>query len=146
MEFWVQIKVFLSHSFLDISLGRLLISLLIFLFIFIFRRLFLRMVFTYIRKITSKTKSDVDDRIIDIFEVPARFFMGVVALWAAIEYMQLPEDAAGFINHVIRSLFAISFGTELLAIDICKNSLPLSLGVSIIFKLYISLRSLLLSL
>jgi len=109
MDFWEQIKIFLSHSFLDISLGRLLISLLIFLFIFIFRRLFLRIVFTYIRKITSKTKSDVDDRIVDIFEVPARFFMGVVALWAAIEYMRLPEDAAGFINHVIRSLFAISF-------------------------------------
>lgn len=112
MEFWSQVKDFLSYSLFEISLSELFIALLIFFSIYLLRQIFFRIGINFFRKLTSRTKTTIDDQIIDVIEPPARFFLVVVGLWASFTYLnsvsQL-EEPIKLVTHIIRSLFAFSF-------------------------------------
>ncbi len=108
MNILEQIQTFLTYSVLNISIGRFLIALAIFFAVYAFRSIFFKFCTGFIRKITARTKTTLDDQLLEIIEQPARFFLAVIGLWAMFEYMQLPEDAAVLTNHIVRTLFAIS--------------------------------------
>ena len=107
MEFWEQLKSFLSYSFLDVSLQRVVLALFVFLLIYSLRQLFSKLGMKLLRKITGYTKTTFDDHIIDILEPPARFMFIIVGIWLAFEILELPETSKELIRHVNRSLFAI---------------------------------------
>jgi MscS family membrane protein len=108
MNILEQIQTFLTYSVLNISFGRFLAALAIFLVIFTFRSIFLKVCTGFFRRVAARTKTTLDDQIINIIEQPARLFLAVIGLWAAFEYMQLPEDAAVLVNHFVRTLFAFA--------------------------------------
>ncbi|MFC1734110.1 mechanosensitive ion channel family protein [candidate division KSB1 bacterium] len=106
MEIWQQVQSFLSYSVLDISLDRFVVALFILFAVFFLRQVVLRIGIRFFRTLTSRTKTDIDDRLIDVVEKPARLLLVVIGFWAALEYMRLPEDAGALATTVVRSLFA----------------------------------------
>lgn len=74
MEFWEQLKSFLSYSFLDVSLQRVVLALFVFLLIYSLRQLFSKLGMKFLRKISGYTKTTFDDHIVNILEPPALLF------------------------------------------------------------------------
>jgi len=108
MEFWKQLQSFLTYSFFDVSLNKIVISLFIFLLIYFFRRLFLKLVLRVLRGIAKRTKTTLDDQLIEVIESPARFIFIIIGLWLAFEILELPEASKELVQHTIRSLVAIA--------------------------------------
>ncbi len=103
-----QIQSFLSYSVLNINFGRLLAALAIFLFVYTLRHVVLKICIGSFRKLASRTKTSFDDQLLEAIEPPARFFLAAFGLWAALEFMRIPEEANTLAVHVVRSLFVFS--------------------------------------
>jgi len=109
MEFWKQLQSLLSYSLLDVSVGRIAVALLSFLLLFFLRHVFTKIVINILKRITARTKTSLDDRILQAIEPPARFVFIVVGLWSAFRILELPESSQLFIRHILRSLMAFVF-------------------------------------
>ena len=108
MEFWKEVQSFLSHSFFDVGLGRVILALFVFFIIYLFRQLFSRLGIKILRKITKRTKTTLDDELINVVEPPARFLFIIIGLSLAFKILKLPEASDEFISRIIRSLFAVA--------------------------------------
>lgn len=108
MEFWKQLQSFLNYSFFDVNLGRIVIALFVFLLIYSLRQLFSKLGIKLLRKVTNRTKTTLDDQVIDIIEPPTRFMFIILGFWLAFKILELPETSKEFIQHLFRSLFAIA--------------------------------------
>lgn len=108
MDILEQVRAFLSNPILDVSIGRMIIAFLIFLGFYLFRQVFLKIGLGFIMKLTSKTKTTLDDQILDIIKPPVRFIVVVFGVWVAFNYLLTPGDALNLLNHVIRSLIIYS--------------------------------------
>ena len=108
MEFWKQVQSFLNHSFLDVGLGRVILALFVFFIIYLFRQLFSNLGIKMLRKMTKRTKTTLDDDLINVIEPPARFLFIIIGLSLAFKILKLPEASDEFISRIIRSLFAVA--------------------------------------
>ena len=108
MDILTQIQSLFRYSFLDVSLGRVALALLAFFGILALRRLFPRIVFGFARVWTRKTRTTLDDRLLDTIAPPLRLLFVALAVWAFGAILRLPPDAADFVSHVTRSIVAFS--------------------------------------
>jgi MscS family membrane protein len=65
------------------------VALAIFLVFLLIRRIFVKYVFRIILKISSRTKTELDDRLLINFEHPLRTFIVVLGIYAALAYLPL---------------------------------------------------------
>ncbi len=108
MNIFSQIQSLFSYSFLNVSLGRIALAILAFLSILILRRLFTKIVFGFARVWTRKTKTRLDDSLLDTISPSVRLLFVALAVWVFGVILRLPPDADDFIRHVIRSIVAFS--------------------------------------
>jgi len=108
MNIFSQIQSLFSYSFLNVSLGRIALAILAFLSILILRRLFTRIVFGFARVWTRKTKTRLDDSLLDTISPSVRLLFVALAVWVFGVILRLPPDADYFIRHIIRSIVAFS--------------------------------------
>jgi MscS family membrane protein len=71
---------------------------------------------TVMKKITAKTKTQLDDLLIDKLEKPVIFIVIIAAYYWAISYLNFPIGPGGEINHMEKFLFKLS--TFAIVIDI----------------------------
>lgn len=113
MEFFKQVisflESFLNYSFFSLSLKRLALSLLVFLIIYFLRQLFGKLGVKIIKNFTSKTKTTLDDKLVEAIEPPIRFLFIIIGLWVSLEILKLPAEAKVNVDHLIRSLVVIDF-------------------------------------
>lgn len=88
-------------SLFNLTLETLVIAVLIFLFFLLMRKVFTRYVFRWMSKITSKTDSDFDDRLLHSIEKPVRMLFIVLGFYFAFSYA---SDSVS-VNQTIASLF-----------------------------------------
>ncbi len=108
MEQWEQLKSFLDYSLLNVSLGRILLAVFLFFTVFFLRHIFTRIGIKILRKLTGKTKTTMDDKIIDVIEPPVSFLFIVAGIWLFCRALKLPEGPMQFAGSIIRSMTVIA--------------------------------------
>tara|TARA_B100000749_G_scaffold73866_1_gene55444 strand:+ start:550 stop:1674 length:1125 start_codon:yes stop_codon:yes gene_type:complete len=80
---------------------------ILFLFL-IFRKFFSSCIINVLKKITEKTKTEVDDKIVQSIEEPLRFFFLIIGLFAAITYLPLEQETNQFLDSAIKTLITVN--------------------------------------
>jgi MscS family membrane protein len=108
MKFWEDLLSLLKHFFIYESLIRIIGAIGIIIISLAVRQLFAKVLVKFLRKLTGKTKTQLDDRLLDVIETPARFVFVVAGIWLAVKVLKLPEDAEGLMTRIVRSLVLFS--------------------------------------
>ena len=70
---------YLTYTIYNVPIGNIIIAILTFIFIFLLRRYFTKFVINLLTKITQRTKTKIDDMIVQGMTAPVRFFFIIVA-------------------------------------------------------------------
>lgn len=89
------------------TLETIFIAVLIFLFFLLMRKVFTGYIFRWMLKLTSKTDSDFDDRILESFEKPLRVLFIVLGLYFAFSYASNSVSVDETISNLFRSVLVI---------------------------------------
>lgn len=108
-EFGKEVKTVWDSGVFGVSLGDVMTALAIFLAFVFLRRIFFRFVTTALRGLTKRTKTDIDDLLLDAVERPLEFAFVILGLFVAGQMIPLSEGVADFLERVIRSLIAFVF-------------------------------------
>ncbi len=87
----MDLQKLLSYKILDISLQNLSIALGIFILTLIFSTVFSKFLMSLLRKLTSKTKTKVDDQFLAILEVPLKFSIILLGFDLSKEWLNLSK-------------------------------------------------------
>lgn len=104
MGFWEDIMELLEQIVFGENLWRIAGAIGIIFLSLLFKQLFARFVMGMVRKLTSKTKTDIDDQLVDVFEAPARFAFIVLGIYLAGQTIDFSMDIQIFIGRITRSL------------------------------------------
>ena len=106
-NFIALVKEVWQHGFLGIDIGRILVVTLIIAAFVLIRGLFSRFVIGSLHRLTRRTKSKIDDKILQALDRPLRFIPIVLGVFIATEFLSLTGDIATFANNIIRSLIVL---------------------------------------
>lgn len=117
-EFWHVVGDVWDAGVLGVSLGNVVTALGIFFIFLLVRRLFFRLVVSSLLVLTSKTKTNLDDLLLQAIEKPLEFAFGVVGLYVAGQAVPMSEDVGIIFDRIVRSLVAFTmFWTIFRALD-----------------------------
>ena len=104
------IEIFLSiwnEGVFGVNLNNVLIGIII-LFIFIlFRSLFSKIVINRLKSIVKKSKTKIDDEVLEAFSGPLRFVPIVIGVYISTQYIDLNQTLEIFSTNLNRSLITI---------------------------------------
>ena len=105
-----NLKEFFDEFLYEGGYQKILIGALI-LFLFLGLKHLISKVFidVFVKKFTKKTKTDIDDRIVEAIQKPIELLIVVIGAFLASSVIQFDPAASNFINHVLRSLIVFSF-------------------------------------
>jgi len=104
-DFLALVKEVWENGVYGIDVGQIIVSVAIFFFLFA-RNLFTAIVVNRIRKWASKTKTTLDDTVLEAVEQPLRFVPVVMGVFFATAYMDLDQQTAQIVSNLNRSLIA----------------------------------------
>ena len=90
-----------------VNVSEIIIGLIIFFIFFILKSFFARFVIGRLYKIVKKTKTDIDDVIIEVIEGPLKFLPVVIGFFIATSYIEFSADLTIFIEKINRTLITI---------------------------------------
>ena len=96
-----------QRGIFGINASEIIIGFIIFLLFYVLRRLFARFIIGRLNKIVSKSKTSIDDTIVDVIEGPLKFFPVVIGFFIASSYIDLNQNIQNFIDLVNRTLITI---------------------------------------
>lgn len=107
MESVINILVFIGDKFLYEIL-----AILILLFFLTLRKIFSKYIVTFLRKLTKKTPTDLDDNLLLAFEKPISFAIILFGIYLAGQCLSLTPPYDIFLSKIIRSsiIIAITWG------------------------------------
>ncbi|HHY27157.1 MAG TPA: mechanosensitive ion channel family protein [Desulfitobacterium dehalogenans] len=79
-------------------------AILILLLAFLLKKIFSKVIIVLLQKLTQKTKSAVDDNIVEVLDKPVQLAFIIIGLQIATQMLLLPPEVSLFVNKVIRSL------------------------------------------
>lgn len=97
-----------NHGFMGVDIGQISIALLIFLGFLLIRGIFSRFVLNKLHDWTAKSKTNLDDKIIDALIPPIKLIPIILGIFFAAGYMDLEADAQAFVMKIERSLIAFT--------------------------------------
>tara|TARA_B100001939_G_scaffold312615_1_gene295911 strand:+ start:14020 stop:15189 length:1170 start_codon:yes stop_codon:yes gene_type:complete len=109
-DFITLVKDVWTHGVYGVDIGKIILALLVLSLFFMFRGLFSRFVINRLKSLAQRTKSDMDDEIIDALGNPLRFIPVIIGVFLATEVLTLNgimETAAYNLNRslVIFTIF-----------------------------------------
>jgi len=107
-EFWTLVLDVWNNGLYGIDVGKIIAALLIIYISMLFRHLFSRIVLGRLRALTKKTKSKIDDEVIDVIEKPVGFLPIVIGIFFAIEILNLTGNLAEGADNLNRSLITFN--------------------------------------
>ena len=107
-KFWAIVVEVWNYGVLGISLGRLIAAAGIFLLFLITRKLFIRVVMRRVKAWTLKTRTDIDNRIIEALEQPLSLIPVVFGIFFATEFLELDGALQSIADNVLKSMIIIS--------------------------------------
>jgi len=106
LEFWKVVVGVWQTGMLGHSIGGLILALGVFLFFYMLRGLFSRVVIGALSRWAKKTKTTLDDQIIDLLTGPIRLLFVVVGVFFASNSLDLKGLSNEFSNNLVKSLIA----------------------------------------
>ena len=97
-----------SNGLYGIDIGRIIIGVSILGFFIVLRNLFTSLIVNRVKKWAAKTKTEIDDTIVDAIEAPIRFIPVVLGIFFASSYLNLYNQEAVFFANFNRSLIAFT--------------------------------------
>src|SRR6056300_673581 len=107
-EFWTLVLDVWNNGLYGIDVGKIIAALLIIYISMLFRHLFSRIVLGRLRALTKKTKSIIDDEVIDVIEKPVGFLPIVIGIFFATEILNLTGNLAEGADNLNRSLITFN--------------------------------------
>ena len=96
-----------KQGLFGIDVSELIDGLIIILFFYVLRSFFARFIIGRLHKIVKKTKTDIDDAVIQVIEGPLKFLPVVIGFFIATSYIELKPDLLSFIEKINRTLITI---------------------------------------
>ena len=106
--FWQEVLYVWETGIGGVSLGDVLTAIGVFLFFILLRRLFARLVIGLLRRLTKRTKTEIDDGVLTALEAPLRFVFVVVGIYWASQAAVFTSDIEFFLGRLVRSLIAFT--------------------------------------
>jgi MscS family membrane protein len=88
-----KLQEYLNYVILGIPLYRVALALLVFMFFLLLRKLFTFIVLRFLRNLTQKTKTKVDDIVFRVFSKPASFIIVIVGTAIALKVLGVESTA-----------------------------------------------------
>ncbi len=95
------------QGFFGINASEIIIGFIIFLFFYVLRRLFARFIIGRLNKIVLKSKTSIDDTVVEVIEGPLKFLPVVIGFFIASSYVELNSSIQNFVDLVNRTLITI---------------------------------------
>jgi len=96
-----------KQGLFGINISELIIGLLIILFFYVLRSFFARFIIGRLYKIVKRTKTDIDDAVIEVIEGPLKFLPVVIGFFIATSYIDMKPDLLSFVEKLNRTLITI---------------------------------------
>ena len=103
-------KLFLDvwrDGLFGINISELIIGLIIILLFYVLRSFFAKFIIGRLYRIVKKTKTDIDDAVIEVIQGPLKFLPVVIGFFIATTYIELKPDLYNFIEKLNRTLITI---------------------------------------
>jgi len=107
-EFWDLVRQVWREGVFGINIAEILIALLIFSFFMVLRNFFSRFVLRILKRAASRTRTDIDTRIVNALYDPIRFIPVVMGVFFAVSVLDVDEGAREFFYNVNRTLIAFT--------------------------------------
>jgi len=107
-EFWDLVLQVWREGVFGINIAEILIALLIFTFFMVLRNFFSRFVLRILKRATSRSRTDIDTRIVNSLYDPIRFIPVVMGVFFAVSVLDVDEGAREFFYNLNRSLIAFT--------------------------------------
>ena len=98
----------MTHTFLEVEIWRIVIAGIILIVTFAVRKLAINLLIALLKKVTEKTKTDIDDRLVEAIDPPARLIVIAVGLFFAMQALGLSVSEDSFTGHIVRTVLIIS--------------------------------------
>jgi MscS family membrane protein len=108
IEFWAIVADAWNNAAFGANLGRIVAGVGILALFLVVRRLFARFVISWVKRLTAKTATEIDDRTIDALEKPLRFVLIVFGFFIATEVLQLDGTFDVIATKLTRSLVTLT--------------------------------------
>ena len=107
-EFGKEFASVWEAGVLGVSVGEVVTALLVVIAFLGIRRLFYRFVVTTLKTLTKRTKTTVDDMILEAIEKPFELAFITIGLYVGAQMLPLSGDASAIYDKLIRSLIALT--------------------------------------
>lgn len=107
-EFLVLFKEVFEMTFLGMSAGQLVGGTVIILTFLVLRKAFANTVIAYIARLTKKTDTDLDDKMLAALQEPLKFIPVVLGFFFFTQWFELPTDVSDFFLNIVRTLMAVT--------------------------------------
>jgi MscS family membrane protein len=107
-EFWDLVVTVWREGVFGVNIAGVLVALLIFSFFMVLRNFFSRFVLRLLERAASRTKTDIDDSIVNALYEPIRFIPVVMGIFFALSVLDVEEGAREFFYNLNRSLIAFT--------------------------------------
>ena len=104
MNFWFDFKGLLEQFIFSESMWRIGAALGVIILTFLLRRVFVKIILGLLKRLTSKTETNIDDILLEIIEKPARFAFIILGIYLASQITVLSPNVDLFLGRVTRSL------------------------------------------
>ena len=108
IEFWAIVADAWNNAAFGTNLGRIVVGVGVFALFLVIRRLFARIVISWLKRLTSRTTTEIDDRTIDALEKPLRFVFIVFGFFIATEVLKLDGTIDVVAAKLTRSLVTLT--------------------------------------
>ena len=96
-----------TSGLFGVNVSEIIIGLIIFLIFYVLRSFFARFVIGRLYKIVKKTKTDVDNVVIEVIEGPLKFLPIVIGFFIATSYIEFNADIIILIEKINRTFITI---------------------------------------
>ncbi|MEA1946239.1 MAG: mechanosensitive ion channel family protein [Thermodesulfobacteriota bacterium] len=111
-QFYLLVQDVWKNGLFGIDIGHFIVAVLIFFAFILLRRLFARFIIGRIKAVTKRTKTVIDDDMLEALEKPVQFIPVVLGVFFAAEYLPIYGEIEVIANKFIRSfiVFVIFWG------------------------------------
>lgn len=129
-DFWQVVGGVWDAGVLGISLGNVVTALGLFILFLFLRRVIFRLVVSSLMVMTRKTKTDLDDLLLQAIEKPLEFAFVVMGFYVAGQVVPMSEAVGTIFDRMVRSLIAFTlFWTIFRALDPLSFLMDRGLGM-----------------
>lgn len=103
-DLWTETIDVWEHGFMGIDIGQMLVAIAIFSGFLFARGLFGKYVLNHLHKLTDKTNSHIDDKVVNALVPPIKAIPTVLGIFVAGQYAGLDDAMGGVFDQIMRSL------------------------------------------